>query len=75
MRAREELPGRRRLAGEHGRRVPCTTVREIKRVMQIARPQWMMKDALLGTVNFRLPMLEYDTEAVLGAGIGMWTDR
>jgi hypothetical protein len=48
---------------------------EINRVMHLAQPQRVMKEAVMGPVTVRLPMLEYDTTSVLGAGTRMWSDR
>jgi len=43
--------------------------------MRQARPQWVTKEAILGPVVFRLPMLDYDSEAVRVANLRMWADR
>ncbi|MFO0845495.1 MAG: hypothetical protein U0797_24440 [Gemmataceae bacterium] len=52
---------------------PARVWEEINRVMREARPQWVTKEAILGPVVFRLPMLDYDNEAVRLANIRMWT--
>jgi hypothetical protein len=46
---------------------------EIDRVMKQAKPKWVVKEAVMGLVQFRLPMLEYDNDAVRAANLRMWS--
>lgn len=55
--------------------LPVQVQDEINQLMHRARPQWVTKEAILGRVVFRLPMLEFDSEAVRVANLKMWADR
>ena len=57
------------------RGLPSQVLEEINQLMRQARPQWVTKEAILGPVVFRLPMLDYDSEAVRVANLRMWADR
>ena len=48
---------------------------EINLLLQQARPQWVTKEAILGPVIFRLPMLDFDNAAVTVANLRMWGGR
>jgi hypothetical protein len=55
------------------RDLPRLVKDEFDRVVQQAKPEWVMKDAVMGPVKFRLPMLDYDNDAVRAANLRMWS--
>lgn len=55
------------------RTIPRLVQDEIDHVMAQAKPDWVMKDAVMGPLKVHLPMLEYDNDAVRAANLRMWT--